>query len=56
MIDATYSYYRKSTRQWIYVCDGITKNNNYKLVYSHRFKLVAFIKMIFNIEKDIASM
>ena len=48
-----YSYYRKSAKQWVYACDGVIKNTNYTLRYSHRFKFVAFWMIILNIDNDL---
>ncbi len=49
----SYSYYRKSTKQWVYVCDGVAENTNYIFRYSHKFKFVAFWVMILNIDSDL---
>ncbi len=49
----TCSYYRKSTKQWVYVCDGFTETTSYTFKYSHRLKLVAFWRMVLNIDSDL---
>ena len=52
----SYSYYRKSTKEWVYACDGVAGNTNYTFKYSHRFKFVAFCIMILNIDEDLLSL
>ena len=49
----SYSYYRKSTGQWIYACDGVIENTNYTFRYSHKFKFIALCIMVLNIDSDL---
>ena len=55
-MNRTHNYFRKSTNEWIFVCHGIAENTNYTIKYSHKYKFVAFCKMIINLNNDISKL
>ena len=50
------SYFRKSTGEWVYAVDGITRTTNYTFRYSNRFRILAWLEFMVCARADIKSL
>jgi len=46
-------YFRKSTNQWVYCADGVSRSNNFTFRYSHKYRFVAYLIYKTSINKDL---